>query len=381
MQATLIDASISGLMCFKTALLTLYEGMSKYNTKEYMWHIVSKDSPRHCPRAMPYELAAIFTLYFPCRSAPHMAKGTQFNAMPAHPTLRTNALMLVTAIIWGGAFVAQRIGMDDIGPFLFSGLRFILGAAVVLPFLLYRRQQGRVRSNFLDRHLWLAGLLLGTLVAIGINLQQVGLLYTQVSHAGFITGMYVIFVPVLGLLWGLNTHASTWVGASLALLGLSLLSVSEQLSVAPGDWLQLLSALFWALHVLAMGYFARRHDPLRLAFIQFVVCAALSLAVSIGLETIDWASIRAAGPALLYAGLLSTGIGFSLQAIALKEANPAHAAIILSLEGVFAALAAMLLLGESLSARGYLGASLMLAAILVTQLWRRQPRPLELTGH
>lgn len=288
-------------------------------------------------------------------------------------TLHTNALMLLVAMIWGSAFVAQRLGMDNIGPLLFSGLRFILGALVVLPFLLYRRHSGRVQTPFLNPALIGGGILLGLIVTAGINLQQIGLLYTSVSHAGFITGMYVLIVPILGLLVGIRSNVGTWAGAILAVSGLYLLSVDEGLQIAPGDWFQLASACCWAVQVLAMGWLAKRYDPLRLAFIQFVTCALISTCAAAMLEPVDMAAIGRAAPALLYAGILSIGIAFSLQAIALQHARPTHAAIILSLEGVFAALAAAVLLGESLGGRGYLGAGLMLSAMLLAQLWPSSP--------
>ncbi len=289
--------------------------------------------------------------------------------------LHTNLLLLLVAIIWGSAFVAQRLGMDSIGPLLFSGLRFILGALVVLPFLLYRRHTRKVSDPFLDPALVSGGVLLGLIVTIGINLQQTGLLYTSVSHAGFITGMYVLIVPLLGLLIGLRANTGTWLGAMLAVTGLYLLSVEDGFQVATGDWLQLGSALSWAIHVLVMGHLAKQHDPLRLAFIQFVTCAAISLLAALWLEPVSLPSIVQAAPALLYAGLLSIGVGFTLQAVALQHARPAHAAIILSLEGVFAALAAVILLGETLSLQGYLGASLMLGAMLLAQLWPQRQQP------
>lgn len=289
--------------------------------------------------------------------------------------LQTNALLLLVAIIWGSAFVAQRLGMDSIGPLLFSGLRFILGALVVLPFLLYRRYSHRARGPFLDRQLIVGGVMLGLIVTIGINLQQFGLLHTSVSNAGFITGMYVLIVPLLGLLIGLRANTGIWLGAMLALAGLYLLSVGDGFHIARGDFLQLGGAFSWAVHVLVMGYLAKRHDPLRLTFIQFVTCAVLSLAAALSLEPISLPRILEAAPALLYAGLLSIGVGFSLQAIALSRAKPAHAAIILSLEGVFAAIAAAVFLGESLSLQGYFGAALMLAAMLLAQLWPQPPVP------
>ena len=268
-------------------------------------------------------------------------------------SLRADLLMLLTAAIWGSTFVAQRLGMEEIGPFLYTGLRFALGALVLLPLLL-------------------GGALLGLVLTCGINLQQVGLLFTSVTNSGFITGLYVIMVPLLGLLVGQRAGTGTWLGAGLAVLGMALLSLGADFRIASGDWLQLAGAVVWGVHVLLVGALASRHDPLRIAFLQFLTCALLSLLLAVLLEEIDVAAILRAGPAILYGGVIAVGIGFTLQVVAQKHAIASHAAIILSLEAVFAALAGALLLDESLPARGYLGAALMLAGMLVAQLWPRR---------
>lgn len=285
--------------------------------------------------------------------------------------LRADLLMLLTALIWGTAFVAQRLGMDAIGPFLYSGLRFSLGALVLLPLLLYRPAGSAPPPPF-SRSLLLGGLLLGLALTAGINLQQVGLLFTSVTNSGFITGLYVIIVPLLGLLLGQRAGLGIWLGASLAVLGMALLSLGADFQVAPGDWLQLAGALVWGVHVLLVGALAGRHDPLRIAFLQFLTCALLSLLLAVVFEEIDSDAILRAGPAILYGGLISVGIGYTLQVVAQKHAIASHAAIILSLEAVFAAIAGALVLGEALAPRGYLGCALMLAGMLVAQLWPRR---------
>ncbi|MCQ4349085.1 DMT family transporter [Pseudomonas stutzeri] len=285
--------------------------------------------------------------------------------------LRADLLMLLTALIWGTAFVAQRLGMEAIGPFLYSGLRFALGALVLLPLLLYRAPGSPAPAVF-DRSLLLGGLLLGLALTLGINLQQVGLLFTSVTNSGFITGLYVIMVPLLGLLLGQRAGPGIWLGACLAVLGMALLSIGPDFRVASGDWLQLAGAAVWGVHVLLVGALASRHDPLRLAFLQFATCALLSLLLALLFEEIDGAAILRAGPSILYGGLLSVGIGYTLQVVAQKHAIASHAAIILSLEAVFAALAGALLLDEALAPRGYLGCALMLAGMLVAQLWPRR---------
>ncbi|MGE8349332.1 MAG: DMT family transporter [Pseudomonas protegens] len=283
--------------------------------------------------------------------------------------LRADVLMLITAVIWGSAFVAQTSGMDHIGPFLYSGLRFALGSLCLLPLVLRKTTADRQAAPLLNRGLLLGGVLMGLALALGINLQQVGLMFTSVTNAGFITGLYVIVVPLLGLLIGHKTGLGTWLGAMLAVVGMFLLSVSDSLHVASGDWLQLIGAFVWGAHVILVGVFASRHDPIRLAFLQFATCSVVSLILALCLEPLHWNAIVAAGPAILYGGVIAVGIGYTLQVIAQKDAIASHAAIILSLEAVFAAIAGAWLLDESLQMRGYFGCALMLSGMLVAQLW------------
>lgn len=287
-----------------------------------------------------------------------------------HTALRADLLMVLTAMIWGFSFVAQRLGMEAIGPFLYTGLRFLLATLALL--LIVPLLSGRAPRPALDRPLLLSGGLMGLALAVGINLQQVGLLFTSVTNAGFITGLYVIVVPLLGLLLGQQTGLGIWLGASLAVVGMFLLSVGDGFTVAAGDWLQLAGAFVWGVHVLMVSAFARRHDPLRLALVQFAVCALVSLLLAVALEDIRWSGIFAAGPAILYGGLFGVAVGFTLQVVAQKEAIASHAAIILSLEAVFAAIAGAWLLGETLHLKGYLGCALMFGGMLLAQLW---PRP------
>lgn len=281
---------------------------------------------------------------------------------------RADALMLLTAMIWGSTFVAQSLGMEHIGPFLYTGLRFLLGALVVLPLVLLARPSSGMAQRRFSRKMLAGSLALGVVLTLGINLQQIGLMFTTVTNSGFITGLYVILVPVFGLFIGMRTGLGTWGGALLALVGMLLLSVNEDYSIAPGDWLQLLGAACWAIHVLLVGALAARYDAIRVAFVQFVVCAFISLLFAILFEEVIWESILLAGPAILYGGLLAVGIGFTLQVVAQKDAITSHAAIILSLEAVFAAVAAWAVLGETLTPRGLLGCALMLAGMLLAQL-------------
>ena len=290
--------------------------------------------------------------------------------------LRADFLMLITAMIWGTAFVAQRIGMDNIGPFVFTGLRFALGALALLPLVIYQGRTAARHEPFLQRGLILGGLSMGLALTLGINLQQVGLLFTSVTNSGFITGLYVIVVPLLGLAIGHKTGLGTWLGAFLAVAGMALLSIGEDFTVASGDWIQLAGAFVWGVHVLLVSFFVSRHDAIRLAFLQFATCAVVSLLLALIFEDINPASIWLAGPALIYGGLFAVAVGYTLQVVAQKHAIASHAAIILSLEAVFAAIAGALFLEESLTLRGYMGCVLMFIGMLAAQLWPRKPEPL-----
>ncbi len=289
--------------------------------------------------------------------------------------LRADFLMLITAMIWGSAFVAQRIGMDNLGPFLFTGLRFALGAIVLLPLLLHQGRGAARHEPFFQRGLLLGGLGMGLALTLGINLQQVGLMFTSVTNSGFITGLYVIVVPLLGLAIGQKTGMGTWLGAILAVFGMAMLSIDENFQVASGDWIQLAGAFVWGVHVLLVSFFVGRHDAIRLAFLQFVTCAIVSLLLAATFEQSSWHSIWLAAPALIYGGMFAVGVGYTLQVVAQKHAIASHAAVILSLEAVFAAIAGAWLLDESLNLRGYLGCALMFIGMLIAQLWPRKQLP------
>lgn len=281
-------------------------------------------------------------------------------------SFRADALLLFAAFVWGTGFVAQRLGMESIGPMLFNALRFAIGALVLLPWAI--RAQRAVISTHRMRDSLYAGLLAGGVLFVAAALQQVGLLWTSVANAGFITGLYVLFVPMLGLLVSHRTPAGTWTGAILAVVGLYFLSVTEDLAIAPGDGLQLGGAVFWAMHVLVLARYSRRIPVITLACVQFAVCAVLSLAAAAIFEPIGLDAIRAASGAVLYSGLLAVGVGYTLQVVGQRDAPPSHAAILLSLEAVFAALAGWLILAEGLSWRGIVGCVLMMTGMLVAQL-------------
>jgi drug/metabolite transporter (DMT)-like permease len=288
-------------------------------------------------------------------------------------TLKSDVLLLITAIIWGFAFVAQRVGMAYVGPFTFNGIRFAIGSFSLLPLVLLSRGQRTTSDNILPsaglKTTLLGGGALGLVLFAGASLQQIGLVYTTAGKAGFITGLYVIIVPILGLFWRQQPKIGTWIGAFLAAIGLYFLSVTEQFTIDPGDLLVLFGAFFWAAHVLIIGWLSPRINPIKLAFSQYLTCSILSLITATIVEDIRMPSIFQAAIPILYGGLLSVGVAYTLQVIAQRDAHPAHAAILLSMEAVFAAVGGWLILGEVISARGLFGCGLMLAGMLLSQLW------------
>ena len=283
-------------------------------------------------------------------------------------TVQADLLLLLVALIWGFGFVAQRAGMDHIGPYTYNGIRFLLGSLCLLPLVLRLSATPAVeRSRQIP--LARAGLLAGIVLFLAATLQQVGLQYTTAAKAGFITGLYVVLVPIIGMAFRQRTNTGTWVGAAAASAGLYLLSVNEALRIEPGDLLELIGALFWAVHVLLLSWLSPRTSPVRLALVQFLVCGVLSLVTGLVLEPFSLEAVRAAAVPILYGGVCSVGAGYTLQVVVQRCALPAHAAILLSLESPFAALGGWLLLGELLSGRALIGCGLMLAGMLLSQLW------------
>jgi len=285
--------------------------------------------------------------------------------------LKTDLLMLITAAIWGFAFVAQRQGMETMGPFLFTGVRFLIGVVVLLPVIwfLSKKPPQNHKAEVSTKKLVFAGTVAGLLLFGAISCQQVGLQYTTAGKSGFITGLYIFFVPLIGLFFGQRTGSGTWLGATIALFGLYLLSIKEDFSIAEGDLLQLICAVFFAAHVLVIGYLAKRMDPLKISLVQYLVCGFISLFIAVVIEVISWDMIVATTIPLLYAGIMSSGIAYTLQVVAQQHAHSSHAAIILSLEGAFAVLGGWLILDEHLPARGLLGCALMLTGMFLSQLF------------
>ncbi len=281
--------------------------------------------------------------------------------------VQANLVLLLAGMIWGIGFVAQSSAMDSIGPFLFIALRFAVATLVVLPFSLIEMRQSSLplRRSDLQGFMWI-----GLALFAGMSAQQVGLLTTSVTNSGFLTGLYVVITPVLSVLFlRAKPHFIVWPGAALSLAGIYLLGQGRLTSLQIGDYLTLLCALFWAIQVMLIGKFATESArPYTLSLVQFLICAMLGLSVAVLSEPVEIDLILPALPEILFAGVFSSGVAFTLQVIGQRYTTASQAAIFLSSEALFAALFGALLLGERLSFWGYIGCLLMFTSILLVEL-------------
>ncbi len=288
---------------------------------------------------------------------------------------RANLLLLLCAAIWGFAFVAQVVGAH-VGAFTFNATRFALGAVSLLPVVAVLDRRGGVTAaeGFARWRATLGpGALCGVFLATASTLQQKGIESTTAGNAAFVTGLYVVMVPLVGVLLGHRVTRTIWVGVSLAVVGLYLLTMTGGIArMNPGDVLCLIGTVFWTSHILAVGRFARRHDPLRLSVVQFAACSAYCAVGALATEPAAFSGLETAVIPLLYAGVVSVGIAYTLQVVGQQDALASHAALIMSLETVFGAIGGALLLGERMAPVGYAGAGLMLLGILLSQLEPRR---------
>jgi len=284
-------------------------------------------------------------------------------------TLKSDSLLLLAAFFWGTTFVAQRRGMEYIGPMTYNAVRFAVGALTVLPIILMSRRAGGSDDAASNRRLLLwGGALAGLALFGGAAMQQMGLVYTTAGKASFITSLYVVLVPIAGLFFGHRCGLSAWVGAALAVAGLYLLSAAESLAISRGDLLVLIGAFFWTAHVLLIDYLAKRANPLHIACLQFAACSLLSLPAAFAFERVALSSILQATGPILYAGVFSAGVAFTLQVVCQRTSPPSHAAILMSLETVFASLSGYLILHERFTPRDLVGCALMFTGVMVVQL-------------
>jgi drug/metabolite transporter (DMT)-like permease len=286
--------------------------------------------------------------------------------------VKADLILLLAAAIWGFAFVAQRVGMYYVGPFTYNGVRFSLGVMVLLPFF-YKRlsKRGPMLFHYKPEErskILMGSLLTGLFLFTGVALQQLGLQKTTAGKAGFLTELYVAFVPVIGLFFGQKSNRYIWAGVLLSMAGLYFLSVTRGFSLAPGDSLLLMCSIVFTFHVLFIGWLSPRMDSILLAVIQFSITAFINLCVAFSIEIISMAKILEAWLPICYGGILSVGLAYTLQIIAQKTAHPAYVSIILGLEAVFAVIGGMMLLGETMSLRMFAGCFLMLSGTVMVQL-------------
>ncbi|WP_242217354.1 DMT family transporter [Shinella zoogloeoides] len=296
--------------------------------------------------------------------------------------VQANLLLLLAGAIWGAGFIAQSTAMQALGPFWFIGLRFLVATFVALPFTLWEKARATAPLRTRD----VAGFVLtGLALFAGAAFQQVGLLTTTVTNSGFLTGLYVVFTPILTVLFlRRRPHWVIWPAALTACLGIFLLSGGTLTALTLGDMLTVASAALWSVQMICVGVFSGRSGrPIALSLMQFAICGILGCAAGLLFESVSLAAIQSALPEILYAGLFSSGIAFILQNIAQRYTTAPQAAIFLSSEALFAALFGVALLGETITPAGYAGCAIIFVAILAVELvpellrGRRAGQPLE----
>ncbi|CDM70185.1 putative membrane protein [Clostridium bornimense] len=280
-----------------------------------------------------------------------------------------NLMLILTALIWGSSFVAQSVGMDYIGPFTFNAIRCIIGGIVLIPIILVMdkvKKESKTKNN--NKQLILGGILCGIALFIGSTFQQFGISFTSVGKAGFITALYIVLVPLLGILFKKKVSLKIWLSVFISLIGLYLLCITENFSIGKGDLLVLFCAFFFAIHILLIDYFSPKVNGVKMSCIQFFVAGIISVFPMAIFESPTLASILLAWAPILYAGVLSCGVAYTLQVVAQKNTDPTVASLLLSLESVFAVISGWFILGESLSLKELIGCILVFIAIILAQL-------------
>ena len=289
-----------------------------------------------------------------------------------HFPAKNLCLLLLASMIWGTGFVAQAVGMDHLGPFAFNAIRSFVGGVALIPVLLFfgrfksAERKAEERAN--RKTLLIGGLCCGLALGVASCLQQVGMQYTTVGKAGFITALYIVLVPIFGIFLKKRVPKAVWVSVLLAVAGLYCLCITESFTVAPGDLCVMLCAFVFTAQILLVDHFVTVVDGVELSCCQFFFVTAFSLMGSLLFEHPTWTGLTMAAGAILYAGLLSSGVGYTLQILAQKGSNPTVISLLLSLESVFATISGAAILGDRLSGREYFGCALMLAAVVLAQL-------------
>jgi drug/metabolite transporter (DMT)-like permease len=282
-------------------------------------------------------------------------------------------MLWLTAIIWGTGFVAQSAGLNSLDPHSFNAARFILAAISLVPLLFIFPS----KQSYPFRSLMLGGLVSGVFMFTGFSFQQTGLLYTTAGNAGFITSVYIVLVPILGMAFGQKTARNTWIGILFAIVGLYSLTIGPNLSINYGDALELAGSFFWASHVLIIGYLSKRLPAIPLAITQFSIAAVLAIIATLIWEAPKAADFYQAWLPIVYAGIAASSVACTLQILAQRSVAPSTSALILSTEAVFAVIAGWLFIGERLSVDAYVGCGLILIGMLISQ-WPNKEKPLSL---
>lgn len=292
--------------------------------------------------------------------------------------LKNSLILLLTATIWGVAFVAQSVGMDYVGGFTFNSIRSIIGAIVLLPviYLLNRQKTPVIQTpeekKASRRVLLYGGISCGICLCLASNFQQFGIKYTTVGKAGFITACYIVIVPIIGLFLKKKCSPFIWAAVVMALIGLYLLCITDGFSIGKGDFLVMICAVLFSVHILVIDYFSPKVDGVKMSCIQFFVCGVLSAIPALLFENPQISSMLAAWQPILYAGVMSCGVAYTLQIVGQKNMNPTVASLILSLESCISVLAGWLLLGQSMSLREIIGCVIMFGAIILAQLPQKE---------
>ena len=284
--------------------------------------------------------------------------------------MKNNILLVLTALIWGCAFVAQSVGMDYVGPFTFNMARFLIGAIVLLPVIWFmdRQRKTGAEKGAGQKTLIIGGICCGIALAVASTLQQWGILFTTVGKAGFITAMYIVIVPLLGIFIGKKVRPLIIGCVAIAVVGFYFLCMTESLRLGLGDFLVLLCAIAFSIHILVIDHFSPKVDGVKMSAIQFLTAAIISAVPTLLWEQPVFAEILQAWQPVLYAGVMSCGVAYTLQIIAQKNADPTVASLLLSLESVFSVLAGWVLLGQGLSLKELFGCVLIFCAIILAQL-------------
>ncbi|MGN1088875.1 MAG: DMT family transporter [Huintestinicola sp.] len=284
-------------------------------------------------------------------------------------TMKGNIMLLICALIWGSAFVAQSEGMNYVEPFTYMAARYVLGGAVLIPFILISGRKNGEKVTYDRKMSFVGGLICGVILFAASAFQQFGIKYTSAGKAGFITALYIIIVPMIGFFLGRKTSPKVWICAAAALAGFYLLCVKEGFTVSAGDMLVLICAVLFSFHIMAVdGFNEKNADPVLMSCVQFFAVSALSAVGMLITEQPSWDSIISAAVPILYAGVLSSGVAYTLQAVGQKYTTPSAAAMLMSLESVFAAVFGCLLLHETLSGKELLGCAAVFAAVIAAQL-------------